>query len=110
MKRLLFITIILACAASASATTFVVNSLVDPGVGTCDVAECTLREAMNAANANPGADTITFSVSGTIYLDTGSFTLFPIVTSDMTIDAAGRPSRSTAATGGCSRTSTSARR
>jgi CSLREA domain-containing protein len=44
----------------------VVNSLADPGDGTCDAAECTLREAIDFAS--PGA-TITFSVTGTITLD-----------------------------------------
>lgn len=48
--------------------TYTVNSLADPGDGTCDASECTLREAIAAANANTGADTITFSVSGTIDL------------------------------------------
>jgi CSLREA domain-containing protein len=48
--------------------TYTVNSLADPGDGTCDATECTLREAIAAANANAGADTIDFSVSGTINL------------------------------------------
>ena len=39
---------------------FVVNSTNDPGNGVCDVAECTLREALTEANAAPGADTIAF--------------------------------------------------
>ncbi|MCS7221199.1 MAG: right-handed parallel beta-helix repeat-containing protein [Anaerolineae bacterium] len=49
--------------------TYTVNSLADPGDGTCDTNECTLREAITAANANSGsADTINFSVTGTINL------------------------------------------
>jgi CSLREA domain-containing protein len=44
----------------------VVNSLADPGDGTCDASECTLREALSFATA--GA-TITFSVTGTIAMD-----------------------------------------
>jgi CSLREA domain-containing protein len=44
----------------------IVNSLADPGDGTCDATECTLREAIAAAE--PGA-TITFSVTGTIVLE-----------------------------------------
>jgi CSLREA domain-containing protein len=46
---------------------FTVNSVADPGSGTCDVAECTLREAIDAANANPngaGADEIRFGIAG----------------------------------------------
>jgi CSLREA domain-containing protein len=59
--------ILLLAPARAGAATFGVNSLADPGDGTCD-ASCTLRDAMTAANANPGADSITFSVAGTITL------------------------------------------
>ena len=44
-----------------SANTYVVTNLADSGSGT-------LREAINNANSNPGHDTITFSVSGTINL------------------------------------------
>lgn len=50
----------------------VVNSLADPGDGTCDATECTLREAIGFASE--GA-TITFSVSGTIAMDPESGTL-----------------------------------
>jgi CSLREA domain-containing protein len=50
----------------------VVNSLNDPGDGTCDDAECTLREAI--AFASSGA-TITFSVTGTITLLGGELLL-----------------------------------
>ncbi|HYP26530.1 MAG TPA: BACON domain-containing carbohydrate-binding protein [Blastocatellia bacterium] len=42
---------------------FTVNSSADPGTGACDSGECTLREAILAANLNPGADTIVFSIS-----------------------------------------------
>ena len=41
----------------------VVNSLADPGDGTCDDVECTLREAIELASSG---GTITFSVTGTI--------------------------------------------
>ena len=34
--------------------TFTVNSSADPGNGICDAAECTLREAITAANAAAG--------------------------------------------------------
>src|SRR5882724_8686870 len=44
----------------------VVNSLADPGDGTCDVTQCTLREAI----ADPGNTDITFApgLAGTITL------------------------------------------
>ena len=52
--------------ANAVGMTFVVNqaeNLVVQGDGTCD-ATCTLRDAIIAANANDGADTITFAGDG----------------------------------------------
>jgi CSLREA domain-containing protein len=62
----------------------VVTSLVDPGDGICD-ATCTLREAIDATNAVPGADTITFNVDGTITL--GS--MLPAISDAVTIDGSG---------------------
>jgi CSLREA domain-containing protein len=47
---------------------YVVNSTNDADDGTCDGTHCSLREAINAANATSADDTITFSVSGTITL------------------------------------------
>ncbi len=41
--------------------TFTVNSAADPGDGTCTVAECTLREALNAAGTG---DTVAFDLPG----------------------------------------------
>ncbi|HUF54340.1 MAG TPA: right-handed parallel beta-helix repeat-containing protein [Dehalococcoidia bacterium] len=41
----------------------VVNTIDDPGDGNCDVAECTLREAITAANLAPGS-TIVFNIPG----------------------------------------------
>jgi CSLREA domain-containing protein len=69
-----FLTIGLATPAAArsdgvvSSAAYVVNSTADPGDGTCNGANCTLREAITAANASAAADTITFSVTGTITL------------------------------------------
>ena len=74
--------------AHAATTTFTVNSLNDTDDGTCNsVPNCTFREAINAANSNPGADTIDFSVSGTINL-TGAL---PDIIEDVTIE--GPPDR-----------------
>lgn len=50
----------------AAEMTFVVNqpeNLVSHGDGACDVT-CTLRDAITAANSNPGHDTITFTGDG----------------------------------------------
>ncbi len=44
--------------------TFVVNSTADPGDGVCDENECTLREAIRAANKNPLKNTIEFDIPG----------------------------------------------
>lgn len=72
MKRSSVITISLVAAfvlltGKASATTFVVNTVNDPGTGGCDASECTFREALAAANTGGVRDdTITFTVSGFI--------------------------------------------
>ena len=76
-------------------TTFEVNSLLDTDDGPCAPVGtgngCTLREAINAANADAGAETITFApalTSGgpaTISL----LTALPAITTDMTIQGPG---------------------
>jgi CSLREA domain-containing protein len=48
---------------SAALSTYTVNSTNDVNDGTCDATHCSLREAINAANANAGADTILFNIS-----------------------------------------------
>jgi CSLREA domain-containing protein len=63
----------------------VVNSLADPGTGTCDETECTLREAIAFASAS---STITFSVSGTITLVSGEL----LLGKNLTISGPGRSS------------------
>jgi len=63
MKRLVIVVLLLTALASAivlltrpgaeaSPATYTVNSTADPGDGTCDGTECTLREAIAAANGN----------------------------------------------------------
>ncbi len=47
-----------------AADTFVVNTADDLDDGSCDTSHCSLREALNAANANPGADSIAFDIPG----------------------------------------------
>jgi len=68
LRIVLVLLAILSATGTARAANFTVNSLADPGDGTCDAVECTLREAIDAANANTGADTIAFTVTGTINL------------------------------------------
>ncbi|MGH8089938.1 MAG: choice-of-anchor Q domain-containing protein [Rudaea sp.] len=74
----------------ALANTYTVTSGGDAGDGTCD-ATCTLRDAVLAANANAGADTITFAstLSGdTILLDIAGKDHIAI-TNDLTIQGPG---------------------
>src|SRR3954447_3523093 len=68
-------------------TTFTVNSTADPGDGVCTVFDCTLREAIDAANIAEGPDEIKFEIA-----IGGSFTIFPDtqlpnITEDVAIDA-----------------------
>ncbi|MEZ4614177.1 MAG: NosD domain-containing protein [Caldilineaceae bacterium] len=41
-----------------------VNTAADPGDGVCTLADCTLREALALANAQPGENTIVFHIPG----------------------------------------------
>jgi CSLREA domain-containing protein len=52
--------------AAAAAGTRIVNSLADPGNGTCNATECTLREAIGTAGTN--AITFASGLTGTITL------------------------------------------
>ena len=49
-------------AVSASAATYTVNSKDDIDDGVCNAAHCSLREAINATNANVGSDFIVFNL------------------------------------------------
>ena len=44
--------------------TFTVNSTNDPGDGTCDLSECTLREAIVSANGAEGLNPVEFEIPG----------------------------------------------
>lgn len=62
-----FMAVSLLAAKPAHAATFTVNSTADPGNGTCNASECTLREAITASNSNnndPVVDTIDFDIGG----------------------------------------------
>lgn len=60
--------LVLGFASAAQAATYLVNSTADPGDGTCNVANCTLREAVTAANVAQPEDTINISATGTLGL------------------------------------------
>ncbi|OGO10518.1 MAG: hypothetical protein A2Y93_13555 [Chloroflexi bacterium RBG_13_68_17] len=51
-------------ATPASAANLLVNSANDNDDGYCDARHCSLREAINAANADPGWDRIDFNIPG----------------------------------------------
>lgn len=69
----------------------VVNTLDNVKDGICDSVHCSLRDAIDVANSNADASTITFSVSGTINLDAVDSSSagnngLPIISSAMTIN------------------------
>ena len=70
-----------------SAMTYVVNSANDVNDGVCNATHCSLREAINAANANTGSDTINFNISGAGVKTITPASALPIVTDTVTIDA-----------------------
>jgi CSLREA domain-containing protein len=73
-----------------AAQTFTVNKADDHDDGVCDSGDCTLREAINAANANAGADTIIFAIGSgvqTIALSTD----LPIIADPVSIDGSSQP-------------------
>jgi CSLREA domain-containing protein len=55
--RCLLILLIVLLPAGPFATTFPVTKTADTDDGTCDP-DCSLREAIDAANTNPGADDV----------------------------------------------------
>jgi CSLREA domain-containing protein len=77
---------------------FVVTTTDDHNDGVCDGSDCTLREAINAANAAAGADVITFKsgVTGIITLQSG---LGPLTVTD-SVTITGPGARSLAVSGG----------
>lgn len=81
-------------ASAIQATTFTVNSTNDPGDGVCSATECTLREAINAANANPGKDTIAFNIPGAGPHTIRPTSALPEITDPVIIDGYTQPGAS----------------
>jgi len=73
-------------AARAATPAIVVNSVVDPGDGTCDGTECTLREAIAKANADAGADEIDFAIPGAGIKSIVLHSALPAITDQLLID------------------------
>ncbi len=76
---------------TGGAATFVVNSTADPGDGVGDASECTLREAIEAANANPGPDVIAFNIPGLGVQTIRPLTQLPVIAESVKIDGTTQP-------------------
>jgi len=77
---------------TAEASGFVVNALDDVDDGMCNGTHCSLREAINAANANPGPDVIEFDVpDGVSNIIRVTSPLPPLTDDATTIDATTLP-------------------
>ncbi|HEX8248619.1 MAG TPA: choice-of-anchor Q domain-containing protein, partial [Pyrinomonadaceae bacterium] len=61
-RNLLSLCFVLCLSAAASAATFTVTKTADTNDGACDAADCSLREAIAAANAAAGDDVIYFAL------------------------------------------------
>ncbi len=70
------------------------NSVVDPGDGVCTAGECTLREAIVFANANPGPDFITFNIPGAGVHTITPATPLPTISDTVSIDGYTQPGAS----------------
>lgn len=76
------------------AATFTVNSTNDVNDGTCDAAHCSLREAIIAANATVGTDTIAFNIPGAGPHTIQPSPALPVITSPVIIDGYTQPGSS----------------
>ncbi|NJN16320.1 MAG: CSLREA domain-containing protein, partial [Oscillochloris sp.] len=70
---------------------FTVNSTLDPGDGTCTSGECTLREAIDAANTQPGPNTINFAIPGGGVQTIAPSSALPIISDPVVIDGYSQP-------------------
>ncbi len=89
MNRVIVLAIVLAMSTVASAATYVVNSSADTTDTVCDVTNCTLREAIAAANAD-GGGTIHFAIGSGAATITLTFAL-PDLTTPVIIDGTTQP-------------------
>jgi len=76
----------LGLAASAQAATYTVLSADDVDHGECTVVHCSLRDAITAANASAGADTIAFAIPGSGTQVIALTSDLPSITDAVTID------------------------
>ncbi|MCK5934942.1 MAG: CSLREA domain-containing protein, partial [Fulvimarina manganoxydans] len=84
--------------ASSAINIFVVNTTSDIDDGTCDLANCSLREAINAANTIPndsaGPDEIHFNIAGGGVQIIQPTTELPTITKSVVIDGYTQPGSS----------------
>ncbi len=64
-----------------------VTTTDDADDGVCDATHCSLREAINAANAQAGSDSIRFAIPGTAPFHLQPAAALPVVSTTMAIDA-----------------------
>jgi CSLREA domain-containing protein len=74
-----------------SGPTFTVNTVADADDGLCTTLHCTLREAINAANAASGTNTIAFAISGAGVKTIQPTSALPQVTGPAVIDGTTQP-------------------
>jgi CSLREA domain-containing protein len=73
-------------ALAQDSATYIVNTTNDVEDGFCNKAHCSLREAITAANAHPGADTIAFNIHGRPPFTIQPLSALPEITESVTID------------------------
>jgi CSLREA domain-containing protein len=73
-----------------ASTTFTVNSTDDVS-GACTLVHCSLREAIDAANTNPGAAAIAFAIIGVPPFTIQPMSPLPQITDPVTIDGTSQP-------------------
>jgi CSLREA domain-containing protein len=84
----------LACSLASGvvrAATFTVNSANDFDDGVCNAVHCSLREAIFAANALAGTDTIRFIIAGAGAKTIHPLTVLPTITDPVVIDGTTQP-------------------
>jgi CSLREA domain-containing protein len=76
---------------STQGITFTVNSTDDLVAGGCDATHCSLREAINAANAAAGTDVIAFNIPGVGPHPIGLADWLPTITDPVIVDGTTQP-------------------
>ncbi|MEO8510688.1 MAG: CSLREA domain-containing protein [Chloroflexota bacterium] len=76
---------------TAQAASFVVNTTDDTDDGLCGTLHCSLREAMNRANAEAGTDTISFDIGAGGAQTIGVTSALPTITNPVVIDGMTQP-------------------